>query len=78
MARLARGPSGLKNAGRVVTIKHGGRFFLPYQLHYTARELLASYPELPAFLAAKRQYDPTELFSSTVYRAIKALGRAAS
>ncbi|UVK46948.1 FAD-binding oxidoreductase [Mesorhizobium sp. AR07] len=56
-----------------VTIKHGGRFFLPYQLHFTASELLASYPELPAFLASKRQYDPTELFSSTFYRAIKAL-----
>ncbi|TPL92655.1 FAD-binding oxidoreductase [Mesorhizobium sp. B2-3-12] len=56
-----------------VTIKHGGRFFLPYQLHYTGKELLASYPELPAFLAAKRRHDPTELFSSTFYRAIKAL-----
>ncbi|RWC70463.1 MAG: FAD-binding oxidoreductase [Mesorhizobium sp.] len=56
-----------------VTIKHGGRFFLPYQLHYTGKELLASYPELPAFLAAKRRYDPTEMFSSTFYRAIKAL-----
>ncbi|MBZ9742816.1 MULTISPECIES: FAD-binding protein [unclassified Mesorhizobium] len=56
-----------------VTIKHGGRFFLPYQLHYTGKELLASYPELPAFLAAKRHHDPTELFSSTFYRAIKAL-----
>ncbi|MER8455571.1 MULTISPECIES: FAD-binding oxidoreductase [unclassified Mesorhizobium] len=56
-----------------VTIKHGGRFFLPYQLHYTGKELLASYPELPSFLAKKRQYDPGELFSSTFYRAIKAL-----
>ncbi|MGX7874251.1 hypothetical protein ACVDG5_017190 [Mesorhizobium sp. ORM6] len=61
-----------------VTIKHGGRFFLPYQLHYTGKELLASYPDLPAFLAAKRQYDPTELFSSTFYRAIKALSGVAS
>ncbi|MES0212982.1 FAD-binding oxidoreductase [Mesorhizobium sp. M0028] len=56
-----------------VTIKYGGRFFLPYQLHYTGKELLASYPELPSFLAKKRQYDPGELFSSTFYRAIKAL-----
>ena len=56
------------------TIRHGGRFFLPYQLHYTAAELRASYPELPAFLAAKLRYDPAELFSSTFYRAIKALG----
>lgn len=56
------------------TIRHGGRFFLPYQLHYTAAELRASYPELPAFLATKLRYDPAELFSSTFYRAIKALG----
>ncbi|TIO04190.1 FAD-binding oxidoreductase [Mesorhizobium sp.] len=56
-----------------VTISHGGRFFLPYQLHYTGKELLACYPELPAFLAKKRQYDPEELFSSTFYRAIKTL-----
>lgn len=56
-----------------VTTRHGGRFFLPYQLHYTGKELLASYPELPAFLAKKRQYDPAELFSSTFYRAIKTL-----
>jgi hypothetical protein len=39
--------------------------------------LLASYPELPAFLASKRQFDPTELFSSTFYRAIKALSGVA-
>jgi len=39
--------------------------------------LLASYPELPAFLVAKRHYDPTELFSSTFHRAIKALSGVA-
>ena len=60
-----------------VTIRHGGRFFLPYQLHYTGKQLLASYPELSAFLAKKRQYDPTEVFSSTFYRAIKALSEVA-
>jgi len=36
-------------------------------------ELLASYPELPAFLAAKRRYDPGELLCWTFYRALKAL-----
>ena len=54
-----------------LTLEHGGRFFLPYQLHYTGAELLASYPEMPAFLAKKKEYDPGELFSSTFYRAIK-------
>ncbi len=52
------------------TIAHRGRFFLPYQLHFTARQLLASYPELPAFLAAKRAADPDGLFTSTFYRAL--------
>jgi len=54
-----------------LTIAHRGRFFLPYQLHYTGRQLLASYPELPAFLEAKRRHDPQELFTSTFYRAVK-------
>ncbi|WP_245415923.1 MULTISPECIES: FAD-binding oxidoreductase [Mesorhizobium] len=56
-----------------LTLQHGGRFFLPYQLHFTGKELLASYPEMPEFLAAKLRYDPGELFTSTFYRAIKAL-----
>lgn len=54
-------------------LKHGGRFFLPYQLHYTAAQLAKSYPELPSFLSAKLRYDPGELFTSTWYRAVKAL-----
>lgn len=60
-----------------LTLKHRGRFFLPYQLHYTGRQLLASYPELPAFLARKREFDPTELFTSTFYRALKGLSGVA-
>ena len=56
-----------------LTVKHGGRFFLPYQLHFTGRQLLASYPELPAFLAKKKEVDPNELFQSTFYRAVKAV-----
>lgn len=53
------------------TLAHGGRFFLPYQLHYTGEQLLRSYPELPAFLQAKDDYDPDGLFTSTFYRAVK-------
>jgi FAD/FMN-containing dehydrogenase len=55
-----------------LTLKHRGRFFLPYQLHYTRAQLLASYPELPAFLAKKREVDPDERFTSTFYRGLKA------
>jgi FAD/FMN-containing dehydrogenase len=56
-----------------LTIRHRGRFFLPYQLHYTGAQLLASYPELPAFIAEKRRVDPQELFTSTFWRGISAL-----
>lgn len=56
-----------------LTVQHKGRFFLPYQLHYTGKQLLACYPELPAFLAKKRELDPTEQFTSTFYRAISKL-----
>lgn len=60
-----------------LTLEHGGRFFLPYQLHYSAAQLLRAYPEMPAFLEAKRRYDPDELFVSTFYRALKVLSASA-
>lgn len=43
----------------------GGRFFLPYQLHYTAAQLEQAYPQIRAFFAAKRQYDPELLLTNT-------------
>ena len=46
----------------------GGRFFLPYQLHYSAAQLLRAYPEAPEFFRAKREIDPAGLFTSTFYR----------
>jgi FAD/FMN-containing dehydrogenase len=45
----------------------GGTFFLPYQLHYSAEQLQRSYPAIKEFLAAKRQYDPSGLFTNTFY-----------
>ena len=50
-----------------LTADHGGRFFLPYQLHYTADQLRRSYPEIDAFFAAKRLIDPEERLTSTFY-----------
>lgn len=50
-----------------LTIKHDGRFFLPYQLHYTAKQLERSYPEFKSFLAAKKRYDPEKRLTSTFY-----------
>lgn len=50
-----------------LTVKHHGRFFLPYQLHYTEEQLNQSYPEIPAFFAAKQKYDPTGILTNTWY-----------
>ena len=44
-----------------------GRFFLPYQLHYTPEQLERSYPEIRAFFRAKREIDPDRLLTSTFY-----------
>lgn len=45
----------------------GGTFFLPYQLSYTPEQLRRAYPQIREFFAAKREYDPGGLLSSTFY-----------
>lgn len=45
----------------------GGKFFLPYQLHYTSEQLQQAYPEIGDFFAAKKDYDPEGLFTNTFY-----------
>ena len=45
----------------------GGRFFLPYQLHYTPEQLRTAYPQIDEFFAAKQRFDPDGLFSNTWY-----------
>jgi FAD/FMN-containing dehydrogenase len=45
----------------------GGRFFLPYQLHYTAAQLERAYPEIRGVFAAKREIDPEGLLTNTFY-----------
>ena len=50
-----------------LTIGLAGRFFLPYQLYYTKEQLERSYPEIGAFFAAKRHYDPDLLLTNTFY-----------
>jgi FAD/FMN-containing dehydrogenase len=51
-----------------LTIAHQGRFFLPYQLYYSREQLQRAYPQIDAFFAAKRKYDPGELFTNTFYQ----------
>lgn len=50
-----------------LSTKHGGRFFLPYQLHYSAAQLKSAYPEIGSFLSAKKRLDPEGRFSNTWY-----------
>ena len=66
-------PEGNEKMGRVtrelidLTIRLNGRFYLPYQLHYTPEQLETAYPEIRAFFQAKKQHDPDELFTNTFY-----------
>ena len=50
-----------------LTTANGGRFFLPYQLHYTKEQLRQSYPEIDDFFAKKRAIDPDGMFTNTWY-----------
>jgi len=50
-----------------LTTAHRGRFFLPYQLHYTKAQLEAAYPNINEFFATKAEYDPNGLFTNTWY-----------
>jgi len=52
----------------------GGRFFLPYQLHYSEEQLERAYPEIRTFFKAKRVVDPDELLTSTFYERYRGLG----
>jgi FAD/FMN-containing dehydrogenase len=66
-------PEGNEKMGQVtrelidLTTDLNGRFFLPYQLHYTPEQLQRSYPMIGDFFAAKKAYDPDGLFTNTFY-----------
>jgi hypothetical protein len=51
-----------------LALERGGSFYLTYHRWATRRQLLTAYPQLPAFLDAKRDRDPAELFQSEWYR----------
>lgn len=50
-----------------LTTRLNGRFFLPYQLHYTSDQLEQSYPDIKSFFAAKKKYDPNLVLVNTWY-----------
>jgi FAD/FMN-containing dehydrogenase len=53
-------------------IKEGGTYYLTYQLYPTADQLARAYPRAREAFAAKRRYDPGELFSSRFYERYRA------
>lgn len=59
----------VRYTGRLIDLclDSGGRFFLPYQLHYSREQLERAYPEVKAFFDAKRELDAEERFTSTFY-----------
>jgi hypothetical protein len=50
-----------------LTIGLKGTYYLPYQLYYSPQQLNAAYPEINSFFAAKKKYDPLNLFGSKFY-----------
>jgi len=67
-------PAGIERAAGAfrrlidLALERGGSFYLTYHRWATRGQLLAAYPQLPAFLAAKRANDPGELLQSDWYR----------
>jgi len=46
----------------------GGTYYLTYHRWARADQVARAYPQMPGFLALKRQYDPGETFQSSWYR----------
>jgi len=49
-------------------LSYGGSYYLTYHRWAEPRQVIAAYPEFPAFLKLKREHDPTEVFQSEWYR----------
>jgi FAD/FMN-containing dehydrogenase len=50
-----------------LALANGGTFYLPYVLDFTKAELFRGYPMAGEFFAAKKRYDPSEMFFSEFY-----------
>lgn len=51
-----------------IAIHHRGSYFLTYHRHATLAQLEQCYPQFTAFMQAKRQFDPQQVFQSDWYR----------
>lgn len=48
-------------------LEREGTFYLPYQQHYTRRQVAQAYPMLEEFFALKKRYDPQDRFRNSFY-----------
>ena len=51
-----------------LAIRHGGSYYLTYHRWARRDQVERCYPQLPALLSLKRQFDPDEVFQSDWYR----------
>jgi len=67
-------PQGVDHAARSfrslidLAVRHNGSYYLTYHRFANRQQVESCYPQFQQFLAAKRQYDPGELFQSNWYR----------
>jgi FAD/FMN-containing dehydrogenase len=58
-----------------VCLRSNGRFFLPYQVAYTREQLERSYPQIREFMAARAEFDPERVLTSTFAEKLEAMLR---
>lgn len=51
-----------------VALKHGGTYYLPYQLHASAQQFAAAYPQADDVRRVKRCVDPQGRFSNSLWQ----------
>ena len=51
-----------------LALEHGGRYYLPYQLHATKAQFERAYPEVGQLRALKRKADPTGKLSNELWK----------
>ena len=51
-----------------LALRHGGRYYLPYQLHASLDQFARAYPEIDHLRRIKRAVDPSGKFSNELWR----------
>ncbi len=72
-------PEGLEHSAAAfrrlidMAIRRGGSYYLTYHKYATREQVLACYPQFPAFLRLKKRYDSEERFQSDWHRHYKGM-----